>query len=564
MIRVARVLAVIAALAVLVAALAPLLKRVENATIDVRFDARGTQPTHGLAVVGIDERTFQRLDQRWPFPRTLHAQLIDRLKEAGVRQIVYDVQFTEPSENEDEDLALYDSVANAKNVILATGEIDEQGRTRVLGGDEQLKEAGNAEAAASTFPTDPGGTIRRYNLQDTGLDTIPALVATRNGRRPANGALIDFRGPAGTIPTYSFADVYEGRVSTQLKDKIVVVGATAPSLQDIHPTSAPGSRQMPGAEIEASAIHTALNGNPLKQTGATFLIALLLGSVAPLAVRLLGPVKGSAATIVVAALYAITAQLAFNRGTVLPVAVPLVTLAASLAISLIVRAATAMTARARTARYNEELEAAVLERTKELAETQLEVVVRLAHAAELHDDDTGEHIDRMSRLCAEVALELGLPPARADMIRHAAVLHDVGKIGVPDEILRKPGRLTSSEMATMRRHVAAGALLLKGSDSPLLQVAEVIASTHHERWDGGGYPKGLAGEEIPLEGRIAAVCDVFDALTHQRPYKEAWGPERACDEIASLRGTHFDPDVADALLKVIARRLGSGPVAHAV
>ncbi len=142
----------------------------------------------------------------------------------------------------------------------------------------------------------------------------------------------------------------------------------------------------------------------------------------------------------------------------------------------------------------------MLERTKELAETQLDVVVRLAHAAELHDDDTGEHIERMSRLCGEVALELGLTPVRADTIRHAAVLHDVGKIGVPDEILRKPGRLTSPEMATMRRHVVAGARLLKGSDSPLLQTAELIADTHHERWDGMGYPNGLAGEQIPLEG----------------------------------------------------------------
>ena len=141
--------------------------------------------------------------------------------------------------------------------------------------------------------------------------------------------------------------------------------------------------------------------------------------------------KGSLAAIAAGALYAIAAQLAFNAGTVLPVAVPLATLAIALAASVAIRAATEITARNRVSRYNDELEAAVLERTKELAETQLEVVVRLAHAAELHDDDTGEHIDRMSHLCAEVALELGLPLARAEMIRHAAVLHDVGKIGVP-------------------------------------------------------------------------------------------------------------------------------------
>jgi response regulator RpfG family c-di-GMP phosphodiesterase len=283
-------------------------------------------------------------------------------------------------------------------------------------------------------------------------------------------------------------------------------------------------------------------------------------------VLVLGPIRGSAATLGAAALYVLIAQLAFNGGTLLPVATPGVTLAVALAASLVVRAAAERAARARVSQYNDELEQAVLDRTKELAETQLEVVVRLAHAAELHDDDTGEHIDRMSRLCGEVAIELGLPPTRADTIRHAAVLHDVGKIGVPDDILRKPGRLTSPEMATMRRHVVSGARLLQHSDSPLLQIAEVIASTHHERWDGGGYPKGLVAEEIPLEGRIAAVCDVFDALTHQRPYKEAWGVERACREIAALRGAHFDPVVADALLAVIQRRTGAdlGPVAHPV
>ena len=139
-------------------------------------------------------------------------------------------------------------------------------------------------------------------------------------------------------------------------------------------------------------------------------------------------------------------------------------------------------------------------RTKDLAETQLEVVLRLARAAELHDDDTGEHIERMSRMCGEVALELGLPghARRDDPLRR--VLHDVGKIGVPDDILRKPGRLTADEMTTMRRHVVEGALLLEGSPSPVLQVAEIIVDTHHERWDGTGYPNGLTRRGDPARG----------------------------------------------------------------
>jgi HD-GYP domain-containing protein (c-di-GMP phosphodiesterase class II) len=551
MIRLAQVAGALAALVALVAAFTPALERAELATIDARFGVRGTQAVSGIAVVGIDERSFSELDQRWPFPRTLHARMVDRLREAGVRRIVYDVQFTEPSENQDEDLALYDAIARAKGVILATGEVDDQGGTRVLGGDENLA-AADARAAVSTFPTDPGGAIRRYAVEDTHLKTIPALFGGRGG-------LIDFRGPTGTIPTYSFADVLNGDAE-QLRGKIVVVGATAPALQDIHATSAPGDRQMPGAEIEASAIWTALHGDPLQEIPGwvAFVIAIVLGALAAAAVRVLGPVRGSAVAVVAGALYVLIAQLAFDAGTVLTVAVPLVTLATALAAALLVRAVDERAARALLARYNAELEAAVHARTKDLAETQLEVVLRLARAAELHDDDTGEHIERMSRMCGEVALELGLPVARAETIRYAAVLHDVGKIGVPDDILRKPAKLTAEEMTTMRRHVVEGAVLLEGSPSPVLQVAEIIVDTHHERWDGTGYPHGLTGTEIPLEGRIAAVCDVFDALTHERPYKAAWSVERACEEIARLRGTHFDPEVADALLTIVRRRTGAG------
>ncbi len=468
MIRLAKVAGALAALIALVAALTPALERAELATIDARFGLRGTQPVSGVAVVGIDERSFSALDTRWPFRRTLHARMVDRLREAGVRQIVYDVQFTEPSEDTDDDLALYEAVGRAKRVILATGEVDDQGGTRVLGGDAGLAEVG-ARAAASTFPTDPGGAIRRYAREDTHLETIPALVGERFGSPIKRGsALIDFRGPTGTIPTYSFADVLDGRVGAgQLRGRIVVVGATAPALQDVHTTSAPGNRQMPGAEIQANAIWTALHGNPLRQIPdwVAFLIAVCLGGLAALAVRALGPVRGSAAAVGVGALYAVAAQLAFSGGRVVTVAVPLVALAIALATSLLVRAVTERAARAQVTRYNAELEAAVHARTKDLAATQLEVVLRLARAAELHDDDTGEHIERMSRMCGEVARELGLPAARADTIRYAAVLHDVGKIGVPDDILRKPGTLTvvgDDDHAPARRRglVAAGRLAL--------------------------------------------------------------------------------------------------------
>ncbi|MDA0178752.1 CHASE2 domain-containing protein [Solirubrobacter phytolaccae] len=562
MIRLAKVLGALAALIALVAALTPPLERAELATVDMRFSVRGTQAVDGVAVVGIDERSFSELDERWPFPRTLHARMIDRLREAGVRQIVYDVQFTEPAEDPDEDLALYDAVARGGRVILATGEVDDNGGTRVLGGDENLAEAG-ARAAASTFPTDRGGSIRRYAREDTKLATIPALVGSRFGSpMRTSRALIDFRGPTGTIPTYSFADVLNGQRDDALRGKIVVVGATAPALHDVHSVSAPGDRPMPGAEIQANAIWTALHGNPLSTIPGwvAFVLALALASVAAVGVRFLGPGRGAAVAVAAGVVYALAAQVAFNAGTVITVAVPLVALALTLAVSLLARAVAERSARAQVSRYNTELEAAVHARTKDLAATQLEVVARLARAAELHDDDTGEHIDRMSRMCGEVALELGLSPTRAETIRYAAVLHDVGKIGVPDDILRKPARLTHDEMTTMRKHVVAGALLLEGSPSPVLQVAQIIVDTHHERWDGTGYPNRLAGDAIPLEGRIAAVCDVFDALTHERPYKAAWSVERACEEIERSRGTHFDPTVADALLTVVRRKTGAGAV----
>ena len=541
MIRAAKVTGALVALIVLVAALTPVLERAELATIDARFDVRGTQPVSGLAVVGIDEESFSALDTQWPFPRTLHAQMVDKLREAGVRQIVYDVQFTEPSENPDDDLALYDAIDRAEGVILATGEVDDQGGTRVLGGDEALAEAG-ARAAASTFPTDSGGAIRRFAREDTGLGTIPAVVGERFGADGCEGGADRLPRAAGHDPDV----LVRGRAedASELRDQIVVVGATAPALQDVHTTSV---GRMPGAELQANAIWTALNDRPLRPIPdwLAFVIAVALGALAPLGVRAFGPVRGSVLVVVVGALYVVGAQLAFDGGTVVTVAVPVVALALALGISLLTRAVSERAARAQADRYNAELEAAVHARTKDLAETQLEVVLRLAQAAELHDDDTGEHIERMSRMCGDVALELGLPPTRAETIRYASVLHDVGKIGVPDSILRKPARLTPDEMTTMRKHVVEGALLLEGSPSPMLQVAEIIVDTHHERWDGTGYPNGLRGEEIPLEGRIAAVCDVFDALT------QSASVQAGVDRRARLRG---DCPVAGIALRSGGRR----------
>lgn len=206
----------------------------------------------------------------------------------------------------------------------------------------------------------------------------------------------------------------------------------------------------------------------------------------------------------------------------------------------------------RLAENNQLLELRVAERTAELeqkndelAETKLEVLRRLARAAEYRDDDTGRHTQRVGIMSAELSRIMGCDQSFINHIRQAAPLHDVGKIGIPDSILLKPGPLTSDEWLTMKRHTKIGAEILGGSRHMLLQMAERIALTHHERIDGTGYA-GMRGEEIPLEGRIVAIADVFDALTNERPYKKAWPPEQAKAEILSKAGTHFDPRVVEA------------------
>jgi putative two-component system response regulator len=200
---------------------------------------------------------------------------------------------------------------------------------------------------------------------------------------------------------------------------------------------------------------------------------------------------------------------------------------------------------------NASLERRVSERTSELEEARQEILDRLARAAEFRDDDTGQHTQRVGWLSARLAQVLGLAEDRVDLTRKAAPLHDIGKIGIPDAILLKEGRLTPEERAVMEAHTSIGARILSGSRYPLLQFAEEIALSHHERWDGGGYPNGLRGEEIPLSGRIVAAADVFDSLTHVRPYKPAWTVQETIREIKAEAGRHFDPQVVEALLRIV-------------
>ena len=194
------------------------------------------------------------------------------------------------------------------------------------------------------------------------------------------------------------------------------------------------------------------------------------------------------------------------------------------------------------------LAAEVTKATAEIKAREREVIHRLSQAAEYRYPETGAHLLRMAHYSRLIARNLGLSEGDQALILEAAPMHDVGKMGTPDHILLKPGRLTDDEMAIMRRHTEIGGVILGGSSSPLLQTAALIALTHHEKFDGSGYPKGTRGEEIPLFGRIVAVADVFDALTSVRPYKPAWTVERAIATVHESAGSHFDPACVAAFL----------------
>ncbi len=353
----------------------------------------------------------------------------------------------------------------------------------------------------------------------------------------SGSAWIDFRGPTGTVPTYSFSDVLAGRVpASKLAGRVVVVGASVPTLQDLHPTSTSDTSPMPGPEIQANAIWTALHGNPLRSTpGWLAVLAIALAALTAPAVatrgRLLAAIAGG---LIVAAAYTVLAQIEFDHGHVLVVAYPLLTFALS---------AFATTAASYLAAFVERNGFA-----RQLRDSHVELIQRLAQAVEHRDLETGAHIRRIGIFSERLALAAGWSRREAEMLRHASAMHDVGKIGIPDAILLKPGALDESEWEVIRSHTTIGGEILANSANPLVQLAETVARCHHERWDGGGYPAGLSGREIPEAARICAICDAFDALLSARSYKSSWSLEEALAEIARSSGSHFDPKLVEIFL----------------
>jgi putative two-component system response regulator len=197
------------------------------------------------------------------------------------------------------------------------------------------------------------------------------------------------------------------------------------------------------------------------------------------------------------------------------------------------------------------LERLVQERTRELDETRIEIVRRLGRAAEYRDNETGMHVIRMSKSSRLLARAAGVAERQANLLLNAAPMHDIGKIGIPDRVLIKPGPLDPEEWALMKTHPLIGAEIIGDHPSELLQMARIVALTHHEKWDGSGYPHGLAGDGIPLEGRIVTIADVFDALTSERPYKHAWSTVEAVDFMRAQSGSIFDPDLLNLFLDLI-------------
>jgi len=191
----------------------------------------------------------------------------------------------------------------------------------------------------------------------------------------------------------------------------------------------------------------------------------------------------------------------------------------------------------------------VREQTREIRESREEIALRLISASDERDNETGAHVRRIGLFAAELAHLLGWPPEEVETLRTAAPMHDLGKVGIPDAILQKPGPLTDEEWVVMRTHTTTGARILKGSKVHFIQMAARIAACHHEKWNGLGYPAGLKGEDIPVEARITGLVDVYDALSHKRHYKDAWPEEKVVQILQEGRGTHFDPKILDLFLE---------------
>jgi adenylate cyclase len=340
--RVLIALAVLASALALVAYATDALEQPELDTIDARFTIRGAEDAPPeVAVVAIDDVTFDELDLQWPFPRSVHGRMIDRLRRAGARAIAYDVQFTEPTTPR-EDNALIEAVARADRIALGTSEVDKRGRSNVFGGQDVLEQIG---ARSGHTQLDDGDVQRELPHSTAGLETLPVVAAELAMRREVRSAefpgeeeaWIAYAGPPQTVDTHSFSRVLRGQVPAEdLRGRVVVVGASAPTLQDIHATPTTGDELMSGPEVQANAVATVLDGFPLESSprGLDVLLVVLLGALAPAAALRLRPLLSLGLAVAAGALYAVATYLAFEAGWIAPVVYPLLALVLGIAGAL--------------------------------------------------------------------------------------------------------------------------------------------------------------------------------------------------------------------------------------
>jgi adenylate cyclase len=336
---------------VLAAYFTGVLEDSELDTVDARFAIRGElAPPEDIAIVGIDDPSFRELGEQWPFPRTLHAEAVKQLRADGARVIGYDVQFTEPSENPEDDQELADAIAQAGNVVLATTIVNDRGGTNVFGGDDVLRTL-QTRAAHAGYATDAGRVVRRMAHDLEKLDTMAVAIVERDQRReiprdefPEERAWIDYHGKAN-VETIPFYRVVRGNFPEgTFRDKIVIVGATAPILQDVHPTSVSGDDFMFGVEVLANSVSTLLRDFPLREAPAWTTVALILlfGLIGPLIAMRFGPLRAALIGLALAILYAVFVQVTFDAGVIVGFLYPLASLAlgvvGALAVALVVNA----------------------------------------------------------------------------------------------------------------------------------------------------------------------------------------------------------------------------------
>lgn len=536
---------------------------------------RSTDFLHGdistgdeIIIVAIDDASVDQYGS-WPWPHTIHAQLIEKINQARV--IGFDMLFDEVS-----DPALLDAIGESGNIVLAQiGVLSERSSPGIISPQAILTppiefiQSAKGIGIVNALP-DSDGVTRRIPLIIQGKDQLEAALGLEMLRcclYPSSGLpemtsdgyihvgplqipvdpwgrmTINFVGEPGTFPVISYVDVLSGSVHPDtFKDKIVLVGqinlAGGGDLHDV-PVSR-GKTKMAGVEIQANIIHTILFQNFLVEQQLTsdiiiILLMSLLGGWILLQLRFLW---GIPIILLLEGLYLLYAFFIFDSGLLSDIYYHTL----SLGFSYIGAIAVDNVALFRNLR----------QKHKELIETYDNTLEGWAKALELRDHETQGHTLRVTKLTVLLAKEMGIKGDELTHIRRGAILHDIGKIGVPDGILLKPGKLTDDEMSTMRRHPTFGLRML--SKIKFLKPALQIVYFHHEKWDGTGYPQGLRGNKIPFAARIFAVVDVWDALTNDRHYREALPEEKALAMIMKDAGTHFDPIVVAAFSEFISKK----------